>query len=205
LRVVGVRFTLVAMSRTGIPVDLAQNLAENVRYLRQRRELTQARLARAAGIPRPTLALLESGTSNPTLAVLSRLASALGVSIDELLSPPRSDVQLFKKGSLGVETRGGAEIARLLPDALPGLTVDRLEIKTGGRMTGAPHRPGTREYLCLERGRMKLFAAGEEIELGPGDVVAFRGDQPHSYVNVGRDAAVGYSVVAIAPPASVKR
>ncbi|MFO0727487.1 MAG: XRE family transcriptional regulator [Myxococcota bacterium] len=193
------------MSRTGIPVDLAQNLAENVRYLRQRREMTQARLARAAGIPRPTLALLESGSSNPTLAVLSRLAGALGVSIDELLSPPRSDVQLYKRGALGVEEKGGAEVWRLLPDALPGLTLDRMELRVGGRMTGSPHRPGTREYLACERGKLKLFAAGEEIELHPGDVVAFRGDQPHSYVNVGREPAVGYSVVAIAPPSSVKR
>jgi XRE family transcriptional regulator, regulator of sulfur utilization len=193
-------------SRTAVPAELTSNLSENLRYLRQRRELTQAQLASLAGIPRPTLALMESGSSNPTLGVLCRLSAALQVSIDELLSPPRSQCQVFRRGTLPVVKRSGgaAVVQRLLPDALPGLDIERIEIKAGGRMTGVPHRPGTREYLTCERGTLKLFTAGEEIDLSPGDTVAFQGDQPHSYVNPGRDLAVGFSVIAIAPAAVVR-
>ena len=32
-----------------------------------------------------------------------------------------------------------------------------------------------------------------------GDVVVFRGDQRHSYRNEGREPAIAYSVVALAP------
>lgn len=193
-------------SRTGIPPELAAYLSENLRFLRQRRELTQAQLARLAGIPRPTLSLMESGSSNPTLGVLCRLSAALQVSIDELLSPPRSQCQVFRRGSLpAVKRSGGAAIIqRLLPDPLPGLDLERLELEGGARMTGVPHKPGTREYLTCERGRIKLYTAGEEIELDPGDVVAFQGDQPHSYVNLGREAAVGYSVLVQAPASLVR-
>jgi hypothetical protein len=41
--------------------------------------------------------------------------------------------------------------------------------------------------------------AGERFLLNPGDVVAFRGDQRHSYANPQGRPAVGYSVVLLAP------
>jgi transcriptional regulator with XRE-family HTH domain len=194
------------MARTELPDALASNLAANMRFLRQRRELTQDRLAQLSGVPRPTIALMESGDSNPTLAVIARLSAALQVSIDELLSAPRSQCQVFKKGSLEARKRGPggcATVQRLLPDPIPGLDIERIEIEAGGRMAGVPHRPGTREYLTCERGALVLHTAGEEIALAAGDVVAFQGDQPHTYINAGKTSAVGFSVIALAPAAAV--
>ena len=78
------------------------------------------------------------------------------------------------------------------------MEIDRIELPAGARMTGIPHTPGTREYLTCEAGVMILVAAGDRFELSPGDVVAFRGDQRHSYTNPGTRVAVGYSVVALA-------
>ena len=65
-------------------------------------------------------------------------------------------------------------------------------------MTGVPHTPGTREYLTCESGEIVLVAAGETWRLAEGDVVAFRGDQKHSYGNPGTRKAVGYSIVVLA-------
>ena len=56
--------------------DVAGNLAENIRQLRDARGMSQAQVAKAAGIPRPTWTNLESGTANPTLAVLLKVAAA---------------------------------------------------------------------------------------------------------------------------------
>ena len=64
-------------------------LALNIRRLRSARQLSQQKLATLAGIPRPTLAHLESGSANPTLSVLMRLASALQVMIEELIIPQK--------------------------------------------------------------------------------------------------------------------
>ena len=72
----------------------AANLALNIRQLRDHRQLSQQRLADMSGIPRATWANLESGSANPTLAVLTRVASTLRVSIEELLSPPKARFQL---------------------------------------------------------------------------------------------------------------
>jgi transcriptional regulator with XRE-family HTH domain len=182
--------------------DLAGNLAANLRYLRQRRRLTQDRLARLCGLPRSTVGQIETGAGNPTLAVLARLAMALQLTIEELLSSPHAACQLFPRGTLPSSERGKgglAKVQKLLPDPVPGMEMDRIELQPGARMTGVPHRPGTREYLACERGRITLFAAGQRFDLSAGDVAAFHGDQPHSYHNEGEATAVGFSVVTLAP------
>lgn len=184
--------------------SLSGHLAANLRSTRQRRGLTQAQLSTLCGLPRSTIAQIETGAGNPTLGVLSRLAGALRLSIEELLTRPHAPCQLFSKGTLPTETRGrgSATVSKLLPDPIPGMEIDRIEIEPGGRMTGVPHRPGTREYLACERGRLTLRAAGARYDLDKGDVAAFQGDQPHSYHNEGKETAVGFSVVTLAPVTS---
>ncbi len=75
-----------------------------------------------------------------------------------------------------------------------------MELPPHVRFSRLPHSPGTREQLTCERGRIQLIAGGEQYVLEPGDVMVFRGDQRHSYVNLGDTTAIGYSVVVLAPP-----
>ncbi len=178
---------------------LAGRLGANLVQLREARGLTQEQIAKLAGVPRATWGNLESGAANPTLAVLHRVATALQVPLEELIANPRAACERYPAGSLPERERGiGVRVRKLLPDPIPGMEIDRMEFKPGARMTGIPHTPGTREYLMCEEGRIELVAAGERWVLDAGDVVAFRGDQKHSYANPGRAKAVGYSVVVIA-------
>lgn len=182
--------------------DVASHLADNIRQLRETRGLTQSQMARRAGVPRPTWANLESGAANPTLAVLVKVAAALHVSLEELVGPPRSSGKLFAAATLPVKRRGQVTVRQLLPESLAGFSIERLVLPPGASMTGVPHTPGTREYLTCESGQIELSESGTTWRLGPGDVVAFRGDQRHGYRNPGRKSAVAYSVVALAPPAT---
>lgn len=183
--------------------ELSTRLGENVRQLRAARGKTQQQMAELAGVPRATWANLESGGANPTLAVLHAVGAALGVSLEELLAPPRASARRWPKASLPVKQRGKVSVRKLLPDPVPGMEIDRLELPVGGRMTGVPHTPGTREYLACEEGTIELVASGERYLLEPGDVVAFRGDQRHSYSNAGGRLAIGYSVVLLVSPLAV--
>ncbi|HEY8091819.1 MAG TPA: XRE family transcriptional regulator [Polyangiaceae bacterium] len=183
------------MDRDG---EAAARLAGNVAQLREGRGMTQQQIAKLAGVPRATWAHLESGNANPTLSVLNRAAAALQVSIEELIAPPRSAVKHFPAKDVPVRMRGSVAIRKLLPDPIPGMEIDRIEIPAGGRLVGIPHVQGTTEYLTVERGTIELVASGESWVLAPGDVVVFRGDQRHSYGNPGDRPAVGYSVVVLA-------
>lgn len=183
--------------------DIRENLAANVRRLREARGQSQQTIAQLSGMPRPTWASLESGSANPTLAVLSRAAAALQVSIEELIGPPRTAARLFRADEIRERKRHGAALRPLVPEAIPGLDLSRMELAPGGRLGGIPHTPGTREYLTCERGRIELVASGERWELEPGDVLVFRGDQRHSYRNLdSRRSAVAITVVCFAPVAA---
>lgn len=176
---------------SGLPARLGRNL----RQLREARGLTQQQSAKLAGLPRATWSNLESGSANPTLGVLDRVAQAFQVTLEELVSTPKAACAYYPKESIAVVRRGAASIRKLLPDPLPGVELDRFELPAGVKMVGVPHTPGTREYLTCESGSIELVAAGERWALGAGDVVVFRGDQRHSYENRGRTTAIAYSVV----------
>lgn len=189
-----------ACQHAGRVDDAAANLAANVRRLREARGLSQQQMAQISGVPRATWASLEIGGGNPTLSVLRRTAAALQVSIEELIGPPRTAARLFPASQVRVRRRGGASLRPLLPEAIAGLDIARLELAPGGQLNGIPHTAGTREYLTCETGRIELVASGERWELSPGDVLVFRGDQRHSYRNLdAARAAVAISVVCFAP------
>lgn len=177
------------------------NLARNLRTLRDAQSLTQHQLAARAGVPRATLAHLETGGGNPTLLVTLRIASALNVTIEELIGPPRATGRLYRKDQLPVRTRAGVTLAKLLPDPLPGIDLERFALPAGAIFRGVPHAAGTREYLYCERGEIELVASGVAYPLAAGDVVVFRGDQKHSYRNLADGEAVAFSVVLLPPAA----
>ena len=178
---------------------LQKNLADNIRRLREAHGLSQQRMAELSGIPRPTWASLESGAANPTLVVLSKAAVALQVSIEELVGAPRTEIQHFRAADIRERRRQGVTVRPLIPEAIAGLEISRMQLDPGGRMIGVPHTNGTREYLTCERGRIELIVSGEHWVLETGDMIVFRGDQRHSYHNPDPEhSSVGIAVVCFA-------
>ncbi|WP_280153146.1 XRE family transcriptional regulator [Piscinibacter sp. XHJ-5] len=178
----------------------ASHLARNLVSLRHTRALTQDALAKAAAVPRSTIANLESGDGNPSLAVLVKVAGALGVPIDELLASPRAMVRQWPADEVATRTKGrGVNIRALVPEPVPEELMEVMDFEPGAVMGGTPHLPGTREFFTCLDGRVNLMVAGERYELDTGDVLAFPGNLPHSYQN--GDAlkpARGVSVVVLA-------
>lgn len=69
-------------------------VARNLRKLRVKRKLSQENLAVDAQIDRTYVSRLERGLENPTVAVLSRLAKALGAKIEDFFAIPASNEPL---------------------------------------------------------------------------------------------------------------
>ena len=64
-----------------------QTLSKNIKKLREDKGLSQEKLARLADVANNTLIKMESGENqNPTLETLKKVAKALEVSVDELIS-----------------------------------------------------------------------------------------------------------------------
>ena len=178
----------------------AAHLARNLAGLRHARGLTQEALARAAAVPRSTIANLESGAGNPSLVVLVKVAHALGVPIDELLASPRAKVRRWQALDVAFRVKGrGVTIRDLVPEPVPDEMMEVLDFAPGAAMAGTPHLPGTREFFTCLDGGVNLMVAGERHPLATGDVLAFPGNLPHSYQNADALApARGVSVVVFA-------
>lgn len=62
------------------------SLANNLRKLREKKGLSQDRLAKLADVANNTIIKIEQGENiNPTLETLKKVAKALEVSVDELI------------------------------------------------------------------------------------------------------------------------
>lgn len=180
--------------------SIAHNLAANVRALRETRGISQQQIAQIAGIPRPTWANIESGEANPTLAVLTRVASALGARIEELLVTPHDSSKHWPAESLPVHRQGRATLRTLIDHTTSGLIMHRVALQPSANFTPRLGLPQTYVYLTCELGELHVDLAHRQHVLVAGDLLAFKADQPHTYRNPTRVRAVGFSVVSHARP-----
>lgn len=67
----------------------AKIIGKNVKRIRQGQELTQAQVAKKAGIAVPTYSNIESGKGSPRVETLYKVAAAMGVRVQDLLAQVR--------------------------------------------------------------------------------------------------------------------
>lgn len=65
--------------------DDVKKLGENLKRIRVKKNITQVEIAKKLGVDRSFVSNLENAKTNPTLATITNLAQALGVSTNELL------------------------------------------------------------------------------------------------------------------------
>lgn len=82
-------------------MEVRARVSRNVRRLRVLADLSQEALAVDAGIDRTYVSRVERELENPTIAVLERIAKALGVDVVEVVAEPpggRSRVPTLSPG-----------------------------------------------------------------------------------------------------------
>jgi len=60
-------------------------LGKNLKRIRTAKGISQGEIGRILGVDKGFVSNIENGKTNPTLATISKLAEAIGVSTDELL------------------------------------------------------------------------------------------------------------------------
>src|SRR6185503_12880584 len=147
------------------PELVAAHLARNLVALRHVRNLTQDALAKAAGVPRSTISNLESSSGNPSLTVLVKVASALGVPLDELLAAPRAKVRKWTAADIATQNRGhGVTMRPLVPEPVPEEMLTVMDFAPNAALRGTPHLPGTREYFTCLEGTVTIAVAGDRFD-----------------------------------------
>ncbi|MBF0449011.1 MAG: helix-turn-helix transcriptional regulator [Magnetococcales bacterium] len=164
-----------------------------IRSVRSWKKLTQKQLADLAGIPRATLATVERDDANPSLAVVFKIANALGMTIDQLVESSQRKIKHIPAATMP-RVQSGDEAYRAVT-VTPGGAFHFVqlifELDAGGVFEGKPHPPGSEEYLYVSHGEVTLSLAGEESKLKQGDAACFHGNIRHTYRNPGSKIAIG--------------
>ena len=174
--------------------------------LREQRALSLDELSRRAGVSKSMLSQIERSQANPTVAVVWRLANALGVPLAELLDDaPRSEPPAITVVPAADTPTLGAADARcqlriLGPIELAGqFEWYELTLQAGASLESAGHEPGSREHLSALAGSIEIQSGEALARLKPGETARYAADRPHAIRNNGRGVAQALLVVLHAP------
>ncbi|MBF8190817.1 helix-turn-helix transcriptional regulator [Nonomuraea sp. K274] len=171
-------------------------LGQRIRTERRARGLSIERLADLSGISRSMVSEVERGAKTPTVLVLDRLATALGTSISRLLDEPAHEaLRVLRHAEQRVLRDPAGWERRVLSPVLGDVEFEFMRTTIGPGVDAgefAPHAPGSREYLAVESGGLRLTINGRPYTLDAGDSAYYPGDCRHTFTNDGSTDCVYY-------------
>ena len=149
-----------------------------VRRWRAERGLTLAAVAEESGLNLGYLSQIENDKASPSLDALGAVAAALDVPVAWLLIDDPEAVRVVRASERAVtRAPGGGRLERIDGGLTKGFSMVHATVPPG---TGTgPHAHGGEEHHLVVRGRWRMRQGDQEVELGPGDYVAWDGTVPH--------------------------
>jgi transcriptional regulator with XRE-family HTH domain len=181
--------------------DLAGRVADHLREQRKRRGMSLDQLAQLTGVSRAALSQIETRKTNPTIGVLWKIASGLGIAFSDLVGEARVGLSVLRHGEAQLlrSTGGKFDSRPLMPGAgIPKIEMYELRFAARSRQASEPHGPGTQEILVVLSGVMRMIVGEQSDDLGPGDSVVFDANKPHIYENPGSSEARCHNVIVYA-------
>lgn len=172
--------------------DVAQvslAVANRIRNWRKEKKLSLDELSRRASVSKGMLVEIEKGAANPSIAILCKLAAALGVSVADIVNVASEPlVHVIEEAAIPVlwhGEKGGS--ARLLagtagPDMIE---LWRWEMQPGESFSSPGHPAGTFELLHVEAGVLTLKVEENVTQVIAGASAVAKTEATHSYANHG--------------------
>ncbi|MEY2409811.1 MAG: hypothetical protein QOF48_2481 [Verrucomicrobiota bacterium] len=178
---------------------ISRHLGGRLKLLRRERNWSLEALANASGVSRSMLSQIEREQANPTLAVTLRIAQAFAMTLGELLEMPgaASSVSVIRADDRAYHYRSdkSCRVRTLSPLNLEkDVEFYEVEFQPGGVLRSSPHFEGTREFLTVQKGQVRVESASDFELLRPGDSASYRADVPHAIVNTGKGEAIIFLV-----------
>jgi len=161
-----------------------EQLPHRIRALRRLQGRTLGDVAGRCGFTVSLLSKIESGKTVPPLSTLTKIASALGASVADLLSESREETTVFtsaralRKRPASETDKGYAfhvlaagRSGKLMQPFL--VTARRGEIKKGVLSHSGE------EFIYLLEGRMTYRVGSTTYTLAPGDTLYFNAEEDH--------------------------
>jgi transcriptional regulator with XRE-family HTH domain len=179
-----------------------KEIAEKLKAFRLANRMTLKQLAAKAGCTDAYLSQLERGHANPSIMILKKIASALGVKVvDFFLEPENEENDVVCKEGERVNIlfkRGDAKIQMLVRN----IKNKRMQpfyttIEPGGGSKG-PYSHIGEECGIVLKGMLEINLNGKAYRLKKNESFYFSSQEPHNWSNPGKNKTVVIWVVS--PP-----
>ncbi|MDT3250228.1 XRE family transcriptional regulator [Serratia sp. root2] len=175
-------------------------VSSTIKQHRKNKKLTLDELSRRAGVSKGMLVEIEKGAANPSIAILCKIAAALGLSVADIVNVTDAPSAYFidKKEIPTLWKGDSGGTARLLAGTRGPNMIElwRWEMFPDELFASAGHPQGTLELLHVEQGVLNLKVGSTEMIIPEGSSAVASTDVPHYYSNRGEGKLVFTMTVA---------
>lgn len=173
-------------------------IGDNIRKIRRERGFSLEQMAERTGVSKAMIGQIERGDSNPTVAILWKIANGLKVSFSSLIEKPSNQVSIIHYEDVQpvLEDNGNYIVYPIFPfDPLKKWESYRVEMKPGCAYRNEGHSKGVEEYITVLSGSIVLTLAEEKYVLPAGSSIRFAADSGHEYTNESDQEAICQMVI----------
>lgn len=164
-----------------------QAVSDSIKSWRKSQKLSLDELSRRAGVSKGMLVEIEKGAANPSIAILCKVAAALGVSVADIVNVSHApDAWLIETSDMPVlwqgEQGGSAQLLAGTrgPDMIE---LWRWQMFASEVFSSTGHSSGTLELLHVEQGTLALTVGEQSLVVQQGCAAVARTDMPHAYAS----------------------
>ena len=182
----------------GIILDRLNILvSENIKRIRQEKNLSLGDLAKLSDVSKSMLAQIERGEGNPTLSTLWKIANGMQVSFNTLIAQPKLPYKVTKLAEIEpiLDMNGELKNYSLFSDIENNFSVYQIEVGKEISWISEAHLHGTAEFVIVIQGTLEIKLEEKTFILKKGENLWFKADVPHSYCNLDEGTTIFHNIL----------
>ncbi len=163
-------------------------IADNLKRLRQERNLSLGQLAELSGVSKVMLAQIEKGETNPTINTIWKIANGLKVPYTVLIDEREIDAQVITKKDTTKQISDDQKLRIYCyynTNQKRNFELFTIELDPESSYTSIGHSEKSQEYILVLAGELVLEIGNKRYILKPEESICFASATPHTYTNPG--------------------
>ena len=172
-------------------------VSENIKRIRQEKNLSLGDLAKLSDVSKSMLAQIERGEGNPTLSTLWKIANGMQVSFNTLIAQPKLPYKVTKLAEIEpiLDMNGELKNYSLFSDIENNFSVYQIEVGKEISWISEAHLHGTAEFVIVIQGTLEIKLEEKTFILKKGENLCFKADVPHSYCNLDEGTTIFHNIL----------
>ena len=172
-------------------------VSENIKRIRQEKNLSLGDLAKLSDVSKSMLAQIEKGEGNSTLSTLWKIANGMQVSFNTLIAQPKLPYKVTKLAEIEpiLDMSGGLKNYSLFSDIENNFSVYQIEVNKEISWISEAHLRGTAEFVIVIQGTLEIKLEEKKFILRKGENLWFKADVPHSYCNLDEGTTIFHNIL----------